>query len=238
MNQFRRLHRYDPKLWQGKRRLLRFLLKTIGFSLLVRLDRVDGLENIPQDGPVIFFINHIAFVDPIAVLYVVKRDIVPMAKAEVYDLPFIGIFPKMWGVIPVRREDIDRGAIREALGVLKAGECLLLAPEGTRGVALQKGRDGAAYLASRSDAALVPVAIEGTVGFPAMRTSSRWKHPGAQIRFGKPFRFKPEFNHAKGEQLNTMTDEAMYVLSRMLPEERRGEYTELKNATQETIKWI
>jgi 1-acyl-sn-glycerol-3-phosphate acyltransferase len=238
MTGLRSLHLYDPKSWKGKRRFLRFLLKTIGFSLLVRLDRVEGLENIPQDGPVIFLINHIAFVDPIAVLYVVERDIVPMAKAEVYDLPFIGIFPKMWGVIPVRRDDIDRGAIRKALEVLKAGECLLVAPEGTRGDALQKGRDGAAYLASRADAAVVPVAIEGTVGFPAMRTSSRWKLPGAHIRFGKAFRFKPEFNHAKGEQLNSMTDEAMYVLSELLPEQRRGEYSELSFATQETIKWL
>jgi len=231
-------HRYDHQAWRGKRRFLRFLLRTIGFSLLVRLDHINGMENIPKEGPVVFFINHIAFVDPIVVLYVVERDIVPMAKAEVYDLPFIGIFPKLWGVIPVRRDDIDREAIRRAIEVLKAGECLLVAPEGTRGVALQKGRDGAAYLASRTNAAVVPVAIEGSVGFPVFRTSPRWKKPGVTLHFGKPFRFKPEYSRAKGEQLNIMTHEAMFVLSRLLPKERRGEYAELSDATQDTIKVV
>lgn len=237
-NSKKTIQRYDHKSWRLKRLFLRFLLKTIGFTLLVRLDRVDGLENIPEHGPVVFFINHIAFVDPITVLFVLKRDIVPMAKVEVYELPFIGIFPKMWGVIPVKRDEADRNAIRGALQVLKAGECLLVAPEGTRGEALQKGRDGAAYLASRTNAILIPVAIEGTVGFPVFRTSPRWGQPGVHIRFGKPFRFKSEFQHAKGAQLSEMTNEAMFILANLLPENRRGEYADLANATQETIEWL
>ena len=228
--------RYNHKAWVPIRLFLRFLLKTIGFPLLVRLDHVEGQENIPKDGPVIFLINHIAFVDPIAVLYVVKRDIVPLAKTEVYDIPFVGIFPRLWGVIPIKRDEIDRSAIRKALQVLKAGECLLVAPEGTRGEALRKGRDGAAYLASRTGASIVPVAIEGTVGFPVFRTNDRWKQTGAHIRFGKPFRYKPEFSHAKGETLNKMTDEAMFMLAKILPEHRRGQYAELYLATADTIK--
>jgi 1-acyl-sn-glycerol-3-phosphate acyltransferase len=48
-------------------------------------------------------INHIAFVDPIVVLHIVPRNIVPMAKIEVYDYPLVGIFPRLWNVIPVRR---------------------------------------------------------------------------------------------------------------------------------------
>ncbi len=220
------------------RLFLRFLLKTIGFTLLVRLDRVEGLENIPEKGPVIFLINHIAFVDPIAVLFVASRDIVPLAKVEVYNYPLVGIFPRLWGVIPIKREEIDREAIRKALEVLKAGECLLVAPEGTRGEALQKGRDGAAYLAARTGAAIVPVAIEGTVGFPVFRTHERWEQPGAHIRFGSPFRFKPKYHRAKGESLHKMTDEAMFVLAGYLPEHRRGEYADLGEATQDTIEWL
>jgi len=203
---------------------------------LVRLDRVEGHENIPEEGPVIFLINHIAFIDPIAVLHVAKRDIVPLAKMEVYDYPFVGIFPRLWGVIPIKRDEIDRTAIRKALEVLKAGECLLVAPEGTRGEALQRGRDGAAYLASRTRASIVPVAIEGTVGFPVFRTDERWKLPGAHIRFGKPFRFISELSHAKGDMLRKMTDEAMYLLAKSLPEHRRGEYADFSDATEDTIE--
>jgi len=228
--------RYNYKAWVPVRFFLRFLLKTIGFTLLVRLDHVDGHENIPEEGPVIFLINHIAFVDPIAVLHVAKRDIVPLAKMEVYDYPFVGIFPRLWGVIPIKRDEIDRGAIKKAFDVLKAGECLLVAPEGTRGEALQRGRDGAAYLASRTGASIVPVAIDGTVGFPVFRTDERWRQPGARISFGKPFRYKPEFSHAKGEMLKKMTDEAMYLLAKILPEHRRGEYADFSRATEDTIE--
>lgn len=138
---------YDHEAWVFKRRVLRYLLKTVAFGLLIKIDRVTGRENVPQDGPVVFFMNHIAFVDPLVVLYVCRRDIVPMAKIEVYDYPVIGIFPKLWGVIPVRRGQVDRRAIRQALRVLEAGECVLVAPEGTRGDALRPGKEGAAYLA-------------------------------------------------------------------------------------------
>ncbi len=234
----KKLKRYNHRAWVPVRLLLRFLLKVIGFTLLVRLDRVDGQENVPKEGPVIFLINHIAFVDPIVVLFVSRRDIVPLAKMEVYDYPFVGIFPRLWGVIPIKRDEIDRAAIRKALEVLKAGQCLLVAPEGTRGEALQRGRDGAAYLASRTDAAIVPVAIEGTVGFPVFRTDKRWNQPGAHICFGKPFRFKPEFSHAKGEVLRKMTDEAIYLLAKDLPEHRRGVYADLSLATEDTIEWL
>lgn len=229
---------YNHRAWKPVRRFLRFLLKYIGFSLLVRLDSVEGHDNIPREGAVVFLINHIAFIDPIAVLYVAERDIVPMAKVEVYELPFIGIFPKMWGVIPVKRDEFDRNAIRKAFNILNAGECLLIAPEGTRGKSLRKGKDGAAYLASRSNAAMVPVAIDGTVGFPAFRTSLRWKQPGAEIKFGRPFRYKPEFRHAKGDQLRLMTDEALYILAKMLPEHLRGEFSDMSKATQNTLDWL
>jgi 1-acyl-sn-glycerol-3-phosphate acyltransferase len=91
---------------------LRFLIRTIGFTVLVKLASVEGLENVPSHGPAILMINHIAFVDPIVVLHLVPRNIVPMAKVEVYDYPVVGIFPRLWGVIPVRREEVDRRAIQ------------------------------------------------------------------------------------------------------------------------------
>jgi 1-acyl-sn-glycerol-3-phosphate acyltransferase len=54
--------------WDKSRRFLRFLLRYLGFTLLIKLDRVEGLENVPAEGAAILLINHIAFVDPIAVL--------------------------------------------------------------------------------------------------------------------------------------------------------------------------
>ena len=227
---------YIHARWRAKRRFLRFLMRIIAFTFLVKVDRVEGLENIPENGPALLFFNHTAFVDPIVMVYVVPRDIVPLAKIEVYDYPFIGIFPRMWGVIPVRREEVDRRAVRRALDVLRAGEIVLVAPEGTRNTSLQQGKEGLAYLASRSGAPMIPVMLEGTPAFPALRFSSRWRRSAVRVRFGRPFHFHSEFKRAGGAQLRKMVDEAMYVLASMLPEERRGVYSDLSKATRDTLE--
>ena len=56
--------RYDHAQWERRRRFLRFLIRVIGFNLLVRLESVEGLENVPARGPAILMINQIAFGDP------------------------------------------------------------------------------------------------------------------------------------------------------------------------------
>ncbi len=263
---------YNHQDWERQRRFLRFLIRAIGFNLLARIDRVEGLENLPAEGPGILMINHIAFIDSLAVLHVVPRHIVPLAKIEVYDYPVIGLFPRMWGVIPVRREEVDRRALQMALDVLRANEMILVAPEATRHTALQRGKEGVAYLATRSGAPIIPVAIEGTPGFPTIRYSHRWHGPGVQIRFGRPFRLRnpsapatapatvpataPATAETSGtafpaiasgvvlnsrpgrELLRLMTDEALYELAKMLPENRRGVYADLSKATQTTLEFI
>jgi 1-acyl-sn-glycerol-3-phosphate acyltransferase len=202
------------------------------------VDSISGMHNIPPTGSAILMINHIAFIDPIVLIPFLERLIVPMAKIEVYDYPVVGLFPRMWGVIPVRREEVDRRALQQSLEVLRAGEIILVAPEGTRGPELKEGREGIAYLASRSGAPIIPTAISGTPGFPALRFTARWRQPGAKIVFGPPFRYRAEYRHAGREQLRQMTDEAMFVLSGLLPPEQRGHYRDLQSASQDTIEFL
>jgi 1-acyl-sn-glycerol-3-phosphate acyltransferase len=233
-----KLRKYEHARYDRNRRILRLLMRYVGFTLLAKLNQVEGEENIPATGPAILMINHMAFIDSIVVLNVARRDIVPMAKIEVYDYPVIGIVPHLWGVIPVRREEVDRRAIQQTLEVLRAGELVLVAPEGTRGPAMKQGKVGIAYLASRSNAPIVPVAIDGTIGFPALRFTKAWRGPGASVRFGRPFRFRPEYLHAGHDQLRQMTDEAMYILSALLPPYRRGFYSDLSCASLQTIELV
>jgi 1-acyl-sn-glycerol-3-phosphate acyltransferase len=228
---------YDHERFETRRRILRWLIDNVAFRILAKFDRVEGLEHFPEKGPAILMINHIAFIDPIVVLACMPRNIVPMAKVEVYRIPVWGIFPWIWHVIPVRRGEVDRRALRMALEVLSAGEVILVAPEGTRGPCLRRGKMGIAYLASRSGAPVIPVAVEGTKGFPSINPA-RWRQPGAVVRLGRPFRFRSVSERPKREELRRMTDEAMYVLAGMLPESRRGEYADLSQATTETIQFI
>lgn len=227
---------YDHARWENQRRFLRFLLKTLGFTLLVRLERVEGLENVPQKGPGILLMNHIGWVDPIVLVHVVPRNIVPLGKVEVFDYPVIGIFPRLWGAVPVQREGVDRRAIQIALDVLRKDEIILVAPEGTRNPALQKGKGGFAYLASRSGAPIIPVAIEGSPGYPVIRYSKRWRESPIEVKFGRPFVYQEKYKRAGREELRKLSDEAMYYLAAMLPEERRGYYSDLTKATQDTFE--
>ena len=54
---------YNHEDWEIRRNILRFLIKNIGVALLAKLDNVEGLENVPTNGPGILLINHIAFID-------------------------------------------------------------------------------------------------------------------------------------------------------------------------------
>ena len=216
------------------RKFLRFLITNIAWRWLAKIDRIEGLENLPATGAAILMINHIAFIDPIVILGNIPRNIVPMAKAEVYRVPVWGIFPWLWDVIPVHRGAADREALKRALSVLEAGEIVLIAPEGTRHEALRDVKEGVAYLAYKSGAPVTPVAIEGTPGFPSL-SQTRWSQPGVVVKIGRPFHFQPIPGRLPREALKQMTDEAMYRLAAMLPEHRRGEYSDLSQATSEYI---
>jgi len=199
------------------------------------LDHVEGLENIPKAGSGILLMNHIGWVDPIVLVYVVPRNIVPLAKVEVFDYPVIGIFPRLWGVIPVQRGGVDRQAVQSALDVLKKQEIILVAPEGTRNPTLQRGKGGFAYLASRSGAPIIPVTIEGSPGYPVIRYSRRWRESPIVVKFGRPFVYREKYKRAGREDLRKLSDEAMYYLAAMLPEKRRGYYSDLTKATRDTF---
>lgn len=224
---------YDHARREPVRRVLRWLIDNIAWRFLAKIDRVEGLENLPATGPAVLMINHIAFIDPIVVLGNLPRNVVPMAKVEVYRYPIWGIFPWLWDVIPVRRGSGDRQALEKALAVLAAGQIVLVAPEGTRHPALGEGKEGVAFLAHKSGAPVIPVAIDGTQSYPYPFPPKA--RPGAVVRLGKPFRFKPVHGRIPREYLRRMTDEAMYRLAAMLPEHRRGVYADLSRATNETI---
>ncbi len=237
-NRHRKTSGYNHAEWETKRNFLRWLLRVIGIPLLIRVDSVAGVENVPTEGRAILMLNHISFIDPFVVADPLPRNLVALAKVEVYNYPVVGIIPKLLGVIPVKRDEVDRQAVQSCLEVLRADEMILLAPEGTRGPALREGLEGVAYLASRSGAPVVPVAVNNTEGFPALRYTKRWRQPGSHVRFGRPFQYNADLRRAKAQSLRQMTDEAMYVLAGMLPEHRRGYYADLSKATQETFEWL
>lgn len=228
---------YDHTRLESRRRMVRWVGMHLIFPITVKLAGAAGLEHLPPSGPAILMFNHLAFVDPLVIICLLPRNVVPLAKEELFSNPFLALVPWIYRVIPVRRGEADRRALSMALQVLQAGEVVLLAPEGTRSPRLLPGKEGVAYLAARTGSPVVPVAVEGTEGFPSFRRE-RWRGPGASIRLGRPFRFTSGTPRPDRSLLRKMTEEAMYVLAAMLPERRRGAYADLARATQETISFL
>ena len=99
----------------------------------VRLD-VAGVEKIPRDGPVIAVFNHRSYFDGAvvgAVLGQTGRSFRFLGKKEVFDAPVIGAFSRMAGGIRVNRSSGSDEPLEAAIKVLRAGEAISMAPEGT-----------------------------------------------------------------------------------------------------------
>jgi 1-acyl-sn-glycerol-3-phosphate acyltransferase len=206
--------------------LLQRILRTIVdflFSLLSHREYV-GLENIPAEPPYIIVTNHLAAFDSPLLLTVCPHTIRAFAAAKHRRNPVYAPLLAIMGSIWVRRGEVDRQALQGALDVLKRGEVLGMAPEGTRSretYALQKGKTGVAYLAARAGALIVPVGMTGTEKIKDNLPRLRRTH--LRVVIGKPFRL-PESGEVRGQKLREYTDLIMHRIAELLPEEYRGVY--------------
>lgn len=213
-----------------RRKLIDALLHLLYFVLL-KLE-VSGVENVPPTGPLILMINHIDALDPFIVVGVFPRPVTPMSKIEVFDIPLIGILTQAYGAIPIRRGQVDKGALSHAIKALQEGGVLLVAPEGTRSPthSLQKGKEGIALIAARTGAPIIPVGITGTED--TGRYWRRLRRAPVRIFIGEPFRLDPGGEQLRRPLLRAMTDEAMYQLAATLPPAYRGMYANPDGATR------
>ncbi|HEV7677387.1 MAG TPA: lysophospholipid acyltransferase family protein [Candidatus Dormibacteraeota bacterium] len=187
---------------------------------------VRGLEKVPKRGPVLVVGNHIATVDPPLTGSRIKRlDVYYMAKSEYFRLRRQRWLFKGYNAFPVVRHTADRNALKQALQVLERGHVLMMYPEGTRSAdhTLHRAYAGAGFLARKSGAPIVPVAVWGSED--VLPKGASWpKHEHVFIQFGEPF-LLPERN-ADGSPMSHQQS-ADHMLSRvaeMLPEKYRGVY--------------
>ena len=220
------------------RRIIRdVLLRLLGFRLLVKL-HIAGSEHIPAEGPTLLVMNHIAFIDPVVVIGAASsRWVVPMSKIENFKTPFVGSINRLWGAYPVHRDKLDRQALQNTLDLLNAGHCILIAPEGTRQPKMIEAKEGFTYVATKTNAAIVPIGLEGTHTFG--KDQKRLRRTHVDVRFGPAFRFKTEGRkRVPREEMQLMTQEAMYQLAMLVDEPRRGVYADLSAATTETLDFL
>lgn len=149
------------------RRTVIYTLVVMLYALVAKVlffVRIEGREQIPKDRNCVLMGNHQCLLDPLMLaLCVPDREIHFMGKKELFENPFLGwLFRKVHG-FPVDRGNIDMGAIRTAMNVLKNGDTLGIFPEGTRS---RSGHmlpllGGASMLALRSGCDVIPIYIDG-----------------------------------------------------------------------------
>jgi len=132
---------------------------------------ISGLEHIPRHGPAIVAFNHRSYFDATVISVLIAktgRAARGIGKKEVFDAPVIGVFAHAFGGIRVDRGTGSNEPLHRAERALRAGELIMIAPEGTipRGLAFfepeLKGRWGTARLAHATKAPVIPVGLWGT----------------------------------------------------------------------------
>lgn len=200
--------------------------RRIGVGLMYGLwkPRVLGAWRMPATGPAILAVNHSHNIDGPMVMGVSPRPTHFLIKKEAFIGP-LDPFLTAIGQLKVDRSVADRGAITQALDVLKAGGVLGIFPEGTRGEGdFASLRAGLAYFAVRSGAPVVPVAVLGSSekpgrlikGLPPLRSR-------VDVVFGDPF----EAGDGSGRRTRKALDEATERIQKQLS-------THLENARRLT----
>jgi 1-acyl-sn-glycerol-3-phosphate acyltransferase len=136
----------------------------VGWCRLYHRLTVEGSENVPAEGPYILAPVHRSIIDTFAVGAVTRRRLRYMGKEELWKVGWFGRIIEALGAFPVHRDVTDREAFRRCVAVIEGGEPLVLFPEGTRGSGptVSELREGATYLAARTDIPIVPVGIGGS----------------------------------------------------------------------------
>lgn len=185
------------------------------FFLFVFRIRVEGIENMPKTGGGILALNHRSNWDvPIAGM-VSPRKLRFMAKSELFENKIFGKLISALGAFPVHRGKGDIGAIKAALGKLKAGHIVAMFPEGQRvhaGEAVS-AKPGVVMLAIRSEVPVIPVCISGKYKWFGKIT----------LHFGKPIYYDTYYGEKiVMEQLQQLSDEMLRTIYSLQPQPEKA----------------
>ena len=251
-------HPLTPPLHLMKRPFRYHFLRAFIYLILRVLVKltVVGRENLPDgDGPLILIGNHFSLVEAPLIGLHLPYDMTFFAAAELQKHPFIRLLYSTADVILVHRNQADRAALRQALEALAQGKNLLIMPEGgidpAHRDALASGqetsaneavnsrlsaelipaRPGSAYLATRSSARVLPIAVLG--GEQVLGNLRRWRRTKVTMRIGPvfgPLQLDPALRGAaRRKQLDAFGNEMMRRIAALMPPENRGPYGEIED---------
>ena len=207
--------------------------KTMGpVARLIYRPVIEGLENIPREGPLLLASNHLSFVDSIVIPLAAPRRVTFLAKAEYFTGSGVRgslnrtMFTAL-GAVPIQRGTAGAAqeALDAALAILQDGLAFGIYPEGTRSRdgRLYRGRTGVAWLALTAKCPVVPVGLTGTQDIqPVDSRVPRIRK--ITIRFGKPLDFSYLQGARPGPARREATDAVMAAIQGLTGQEVVGDY--------------
>jgi 1-acyl-sn-glycerol-3-phosphate acyltransferase len=192
-----------------------------------------GLDHVPTTGGAIFCPNHTSVIDSFFLPLVLPRRITFVGKAEYMDSwKTKYIFPAI-GMIPIDRGggDAAERALNTAARVIEAGEFFGIYPEGTRARdgRLHRGRTGAARLALRTGAPIIPVGIKGTRDIQPPDAKLPRPFRSAEVQFGRPIEVGRYVDRADDRLVpRQIIDEVMFEIRELTGQEYVDEYASKK----------
>lgn len=200
-----------------------------------------GVEHIPTAGGVIIVANHLSEFDPLVIgHYVVDAGRWPqfLAKSSLFHIPVVGSFFTWVRQIPVYRGTADAAkALDAATAALKAGDAVIIYPEGTTPKAgdlwPERGKTGVARLFLAAGVPVVPVVSWGSQRLFDPRTRKMRLVPGTPVTVlaGPPVDLSAWTGaEPSAANLHAITGEVMGVLRELLSEARGEPVPELGSA--------
>lgn len=216
-----------PKLTTSRRLFRIFGHGLVKFVAKVCLNiTVEGAENFPKTGPLLIVINHIGDSDAVAVVSQLPNPPDALGKIELYDLPILGKMMHWYGMIWLHRGKPDIKALRSAIDGLAEERIIIIAPEGRYSLTggLEEGSGGAAYLAYKSGAPVLPIVVTGTENENVYGNLKRFKRAQVKVTVGKMLKVNDQLE-TRQEAIHQGTKQIMEALANLLPEKYRGEYS-------------
>lgn len=215
-------------LWlRVKRRFFRILAGVV-LRLITRLEIINGERIQNTAGPVVIVCNHLGRMDALITIALASRDDLIVVVAEKYrKVAVIRWLVRQLDLLFLERFEADLGTLREVLRRLGRGGFLVIAPEGTRSPseALLQGKPGAAFLAAKTGAVVIPVGVTGTEDRVVGEAYRKFRRPKVVLKMGLPYSIPPLPKVGRAEFLAQQTDEIMTRIAALLPTEYRGVYS-------------
>lgn len=195
------------------------------FGPLVRqlwIEEIEGIENIPADGPVIIASNHESYFDFICFTAASPRKIHYLAAEKFFDKAVWKQLMRLTGQIKVDRKHPDKVRVfQQVFSALKQNRMIGIFPEGTRSPdgKLLKAFTGVAKIALPAKVPVIPIGMIGTYEIMS-RHDKRPKLKKAKIKIGKPLHFH-EYHDIEHQEhhFREATDKIMLEIAKLAGEE-------------------